>query len=279
MRPSATRHGAAQQGARAVPHGGPVDTGSFQKNGLLTCPGRRYPARHTPGRGALVARRAHGGFCHAEFAAGPLDHPASTAWTGSASGAAGTALDGPAPAPRFTCPRCVTTPEGRLRPGRRFRVPGSIGRNVRAGYGGSRWTEPGEGTGTHTAEHGAGTAPFTGSAGRPQSAIGRVTDRSGRRGTHDGAGRSAHGRALHLCETASAGRRTTGTPVPLRSGQRTKFVLDRYDNACAVLPFDRSPQPRGPGQRPFVPVPEGVRRHDAPGVARDRLRPAGVTVM
>ncbi len=80
---------------------------------------------------------------------------------------------------------------------------------------------------------------FTDSAGRPHAVVSHVPVRSGPCTEDYAADRTAHGRAFHLCKTASGGWRKTEIPVPLRSSQRTGLVLDRYDNAYAVLPFGR----------------------------------------
>ncbi|MCE0446555.1 BNR repeat-containing protein [Streptomyces tricolor] len=150
---------------------------------------------------------------------------------------------------------------------------------------------------------------FTDSAGRPQAIISYVPGRFGRCTTGYVADRTAHGRAFHLRKNASGGWQKTEIPVPLGSSQRTKLVLDRYDNAYAVLPFGRIAaasaglrvhrldavvrrrrtervrrgrrrrDPDQGGPRPVVPVPGEVHRDDALGAARGRLRPAGVTVM
>ncbi|GGW93644.1 hypothetical protein GCM10010297_14090 [Streptomyces malachitofuscus] len=78
----------------------------------------------------------------------------------------------------------------------------------------------------------------TDSAGRPHAIISYVPGRFGRCTTGYVADRTAHGRAFHVRRTA-AGWRKTEIPVPLNSSQRTKLVLDRYDNAYAVLPYGR----------------------------------------
>ncbi|MCG0065100.1 BNR repeat-containing protein [Streptomyces tricolor] len=80
---------------------------------------------------------------------------------------------------------------------------------------------------------------FTDSAGRPHAIISYVPGRFGRCTTGYVADRTAHGRAFHLRKNASGGWQKTEIPVPLGSSQRTKLVLDRYDNAYAVFPFGR----------------------------------------
>ncbi|GGS69538.1 BNR repeat-containing protein [Streptomyces cinerochromogenes] len=79
----------------------------------------------------------------------------------------------------------------------------------------------------------------TDSAGRPHAVISYVPGRFGRCTTDYVTDRTAHGRAFHLRKTASGGWRKTEIPVPLASSQRTRLVLDRYDNAYAVLPYGR----------------------------------------
>ncbi|GAA2452845.1 BNR repeat-containing protein [Streptomyces glaucus] len=79
----------------------------------------------------------------------------------------------------------------------------------------------------------------TDSAGRPHAIISYVPGRFGRCTTDYVADRTAHGRAFHLRRTASGTWRKTEIPVPPNSSQRTKLVLDRYDNAYAILPFGR----------------------------------------
>lgn len=79
---------------------------------------------------------------------------------------------------------------------------------------------------------------WTDSAGRPHAVISHVPARFGRCTADYVADRTTHGRAFHLRRTAD-GWRKTEIPVPLKSSQRTKLVLDRYDNAYAVLPHGR----------------------------------------
>ncbi|MEU1010075.1 BNR repeat-containing protein [Streptomyces sp. NPDC005890] len=79
----------------------------------------------------------------------------------------------------------------------------------------------------------------TDSAGRPHAIISYVPGRFGRCTTDYVADRTAHARAFHLRKTASGGWQKTEIPVPLGSSQRTKLILDRYDNAYAVFPFGR----------------------------------------
>jgi hypothetical protein len=77
----------------------------------------------------------------------------------------------------------------------------------------------------------------TDSAGRPHAIISYVPGRFGQCTTDYVADRTAHGRAFHLRKDASGAWRKTEIPVPLNSSQRTRLVLDRYDNAYAVFPY------------------------------------------
>ncbi|MFD7818232.1 BNR repeat-containing protein [Streptomyces sp. NPDC059785] len=79
----------------------------------------------------------------------------------------------------------------------------------------------------------------TDSAGRPHAIISYVPGRFGQCTTDYVADRTANGRAFHLRKNASGSWTKTEIPVPPGSSQRTKLVLDRYDNAYAVLPFGR----------------------------------------
>ncbi|MGW0601317.1 BNR repeat-containing protein [Streptomyces sp. NPDC002776] len=80
---------------------------------------------------------------------------------------------------------------------------------------------------------------FTDSAGRPHAIISYVPGRFGQCTTNYVADRTANGRAFHLRKNASGSWQKTEIPVPLNSSQRTRLVLDKYDNAYAVLPFGR----------------------------------------
>ncbi|MGW0912815.1 BNR repeat-containing protein [Streptomyces sp. NPDC002784] len=80
---------------------------------------------------------------------------------------------------------------------------------------------------------------FTDSAGRPHAIISYVPGRFGQCTTNYVADRTANGRAFHLRKNASGSWQKTEIPVPLNSSQRTRLVLDTYDNAYAVLPFGR----------------------------------------
>ncbi|WP_109003676.1 BNR repeat-containing protein [Streptomyces rishiriensis] len=79
----------------------------------------------------------------------------------------------------------------------------------------------------------------TDSAGRPHAIISYVPGRFGQCTTDYVGDRTAHGRAFHLRKNASGGWQKTEIPIALGSSQRTKLVLDRYDNAYAVFPFGR----------------------------------------
>ncbi|MEU3278955.1 BNR repeat-containing protein [Streptomyces antibioticus] len=79
----------------------------------------------------------------------------------------------------------------------------------------------------------------TDSAGRPHAIISYVPGRFGQCTTDYVTDRTANGRAFHVRRNASGTWQKTEIPVPLNSSQRTKLVLDRYDNAYAVLPFGR----------------------------------------
>ncbi|WP_320780452.1 BNR repeat-containing protein [Streptomyces sp. CRN 30] len=79
----------------------------------------------------------------------------------------------------------------------------------------------------------------TDSAGRPHALISYVPGRFGQCTTDYVADRTRNGRAFHVRRTASGAWQKTEIPVPLHSSQRTRLVLDRYDNAYAVLPFGR----------------------------------------
>ncbi|MER6346939.1 BNR repeat-containing protein [Streptomyces sp. NPDC001595] len=80
---------------------------------------------------------------------------------------------------------------------------------------------------------------FTDSAGRPHAIISYVPGRFGQCTTNYVADRTAYGRAFHLRRNASGSWQKTEIPVPLASSQRTRLVLDRYDNAYAVFPYGR----------------------------------------
>jgi hypothetical protein len=79
----------------------------------------------------------------------------------------------------------------------------------------------------------------TDSAGRPHAIISYVPGRFGQCTTNYVSDRTRNGRAFHLRQTASGTWTKTEIPVPLNSSQRTKLVLDKYDNAYAVMPYGR----------------------------------------
>ncbi|MEV7422296.1 BNR repeat-containing protein [Streptomyces sp. NPDC091212] len=79
----------------------------------------------------------------------------------------------------------------------------------------------------------------TDSAGLPQAVISYVPGRFGQCTTNYAADRTANGRAFHLVRNASGDWKKTEIPVPLNSSQRTHLVLDKYDNAYAVMPYGR----------------------------------------
>ncbi|WP_371667781.1 BNR repeat-containing protein [Streptomyces sp. NBC_00289] len=80
---------------------------------------------------------------------------------------------------------------------------------------------------------------FTDSAGLPHAIISYVPGRFGQCTTNYVTDRTANGRAFHLRKTSAGSWQKTEIPIALGSSQRTKLVLDRYDNAYAVLPFGR----------------------------------------
>ncbi|MFI9173916.1 BNR repeat-containing protein [Streptomyces lincolnensis] len=79
----------------------------------------------------------------------------------------------------------------------------------------------------------------TDSAGRPHAIISYVPGRFGQCTTNYVADRTANGRAFHVRRNASGTWQKTEIPVPLNSSQRTKLVLDKYNNAYAIFPFGR----------------------------------------
>ncbi|POX40924.1 BNR repeat-containing protein [Streptomyces sp. Ru72] len=79
----------------------------------------------------------------------------------------------------------------------------------------------------------------TDSAGLPHAIISYVPGRFGQCTTDYVADRTANGRAFHVRKSSSGTWQKTEIPVPLNSSQRTKLVLDRYDNAYAVFPYGR----------------------------------------
>ncbi|MHB9857336.1 BNR repeat-containing protein [Streptomyces sp. YIM S03343] len=79
----------------------------------------------------------------------------------------------------------------------------------------------------------------TDSTGLPHAIISYVPGRFGQCTTDYVADRTANGRAFHVRKLATGTWQKTEIPVALNSSQRTKLVLDRYDNAYAVLPYGR----------------------------------------
>ncbi|MER6266537.1 BNR repeat-containing protein [Streptomyces sp900105755] len=80
---------------------------------------------------------------------------------------------------------------------------------------------------------------WTDSAGLPHAIISYVPGRFGQCTTDYVADRTANGRAFHLRKNSAGTWQKTEIPVALNSSQRTKLVLDTYDNAYAVLPYGR----------------------------------------
>ncbi|MEV8033360.1 BNR repeat-containing protein [Streptomyces sp. NPDC086182] len=79
----------------------------------------------------------------------------------------------------------------------------------------------------------------TDSAGLPHAIISYVPGRFGQCTTDYVTDRTANGRAFHLRKNSSGGWTKTEIPIALNSSQRTRLVLDRYDNAYAIMPFGR----------------------------------------
>ncbi|MEW2567913.1 BNR repeat-containing protein [Streptomyces sp. NPDC047070] len=79
----------------------------------------------------------------------------------------------------------------------------------------------------------------TDSAGRPHAIISYVPGRFGQCTTNYVADRTPNGRAFHVRRTAAGAWSKTEIPIALNSSQRTRLVLDKYDNAYAILPFGR----------------------------------------
>ncbi|MGX1365586.1 hypothetical protein RKD19_000945 [Streptomyces canus] len=80
---------------------------------------------------------------------------------------------------------------------------------------------------------------FTDSAGLPHAIVSYVPGRFGQCTTNYVADRTANGRAFHVRKNSSGTWQKTEIPVVLGSSQRTKLLLDKYDNAYAVYPFGR----------------------------------------
>jgi hypothetical protein len=80
----------------------------------------------------------------------------------------------------------------------------------------------------------------TDSANRPHALISYVPGRFGQCTTNYVSNRTANGRAFHVRKDIDTGAwRKNEIPVPLNSSQRTKLVMDKYDNAYAIFPFGR----------------------------------------
>ncbi|WP_145876935.1 BNR repeat-containing protein [Streptomyces sp. BK340] len=79
----------------------------------------------------------------------------------------------------------------------------------------------------------------TDSSGLPHAIISHVPGRFGPCTTDYAADRTAGGRAFHLRKNSAGSWQKTEIPVALNSSQRTKLVLDRHDNAYAILPYGR----------------------------------------
>ncbi|MFJ3669280.1 BNR repeat-containing protein [Streptomyces sp. NPDC090106] len=79
----------------------------------------------------------------------------------------------------------------------------------------------------------------TDSAGLPHAIISYVPGRFGQCTTNYVSDRTANGRAFHVRKNSSGTWQKTEIPVALNSSQRTRLVLDKYDNAYAVFPYGR----------------------------------------
>ncbi|WP_055532310.1 BNR repeat-containing protein [Streptomyces graminilatus] len=77
------------------------------------------------------------------------------------------------------------------------------------------------------------------SSGLPHAIISYVPGHLGRCTTGYVTDRTANGRAFHLRKDSAGSWHKTEIPVPLNSSQRTRLILDAYDNAYAILPFGR----------------------------------------
>ncbi|MEV0182311.1 BNR repeat-containing protein [Streptomyces sp. NPDC050625] len=77
------------------------------------------------------------------------------------------------------------------------------------------------------------------STGLPHAIISHVPGRLGPCTTDYVADRTANGRAFHVRKDSSGTWHKTEIPVVPDSSQRTGLVLDRYDNAYAILPYGR----------------------------------------
>ncbi|WP_030674841.1 BNR repeat-containing protein [Streptomyces cellulosae] len=79
----------------------------------------------------------------------------------------------------------------------------------------------------------------TDSSGLPHAIISYVPGRFGQCTTNYVNDRTANGRAFHVRKNSSGTWTKTEIPVVLNSSQRTKLVLDKYDNAYAIFPYGR----------------------------------------
>ncbi|MFF7886371.1 BNR repeat-containing protein [Streptomyces sp. NPDC020794] len=79
----------------------------------------------------------------------------------------------------------------------------------------------------------------TDSTGLPHAIISYVPGRFGQCTTNYVTDRTNNGRAFHLRKNASGSWTKTEIPIALGSSQRTKLILDKYDNAYAIMPFGR----------------------------------------
>ncbi|MEU9207225.1 BNR repeat-containing protein [Streptomyces sp. NPDC048415] len=79
----------------------------------------------------------------------------------------------------------------------------------------------------------------TDSTGLPHAIISYVPGRFGQCTTNYVTDRTNNGRAFHVRKNASGTWTKTEIPIALNSSQRTKLVLDTYDNAYAIMPFGR----------------------------------------
>ncbi|WP_405905153.1 BNR repeat-containing protein [Streptomyces sp. NBC_00828] len=79
----------------------------------------------------------------------------------------------------------------------------------------------------------------TDSTGLPHAIISYVPGRFGQCTTNYVTDRTANGRAFHVRKNSTGTWQKTEIPIALNSSQRTKLVLDKYNNAYAILPFGR----------------------------------------
>ena len=80
---------------------------------------------------------------------------------------------------------------------------------------------------------------WTDSTGLPHAIISYVPGRFGQCTTNYVTDRTTNGRAFHVRKNSSGTWQKTEIPVVLGSSQRTKLILDKYDNAYAIFPFGR----------------------------------------